>query len=398
MPESRFTFVAPCHFGLEAVVKRELQGMGMEVTGTKDGRVFFTAADGPAALVRANIGLRSAERVLLEVARFRACDWDALFEGIRAVAWEDLIPKDARFWVTKAVSVRSKLFAPSTIQSIVKKAMVARLQMKYHLEHFPEDGVSMPLRVFILEDEVSVCLDTTGESLHKRGYRKNNVTAPIAENLAAALVMLTPWRADRILVDPFCGSGTFLIEAAMMAAHIAPGIHRGFTAEQWKHLVSESCWKDARREAYAAIRTDVETDLQGYDIDPQALEVARTAAEEAGVEDLVHFQVRDVADLSHRKKYGFLITNPPYGERLGAEDRETLYRLYRTLGERYRALEDWSMYVITSYPDAEKAIGRKADKNRKLYNGMIETRFYQYYGAKPPARNRAENGEGRQHA
>ena len=374
---------APCHFGVEAVVKRELQSLGYEVTGTRDGRVDFRAD--PAGIVRADISLRTPERVLLRVGRFRAQTWDELFEGVKALPWEEYIPRDAKFWVTKAVSVRSRLFSPSDMQRIVKKAMVDRLALKYGLTHFPETGEAWPVRVFILNDEVDVCLDTTGDSLHKRGYRKNNVVAPVAENLAAALIMLTPWRADRILVDPFCGSGTFVIEAAMMAANIAPGIHRSFTAEKWENLLPERLWKEARKEAYAAIDTDVTADLQGYDKDPAAIDVARLAAEEAGVDELVHFQVRDVEDLSHRKKYGFIITNPPYGMRIGGDDDKALAELYRTLGERYRDLDDWSMFVLSAYPGTEKAIG-KSDKNRKIYNGMIETRFYQYFGAKPPAR------------
>ncbi len=381
--------VAPCHFGLEAVVKRELQSLGFSVLGTTDGRVVF--AGDAAGIVRANIRLRSAERVLLRVGHLRVRTPDELFEAAQELPWEEYLPKDASFPVVKAVGIRSKLFAPQMIQRTVQKAAVLRMSRHYGMDHFPMDGASYPIRVFIMNDEADICLDTTGESLHKRGYRKSNVMAPIAENLAAALIQLTPWRADRILVDPFCGSGTFLIEAALMAANIAPGIHRSFTAEQWADLIPASCWKETRKEAYAAIDPDAETDLQGYDIDPQAIEVAKIAAREAGVEELVHFQVRDVADLSHRKKYGFLITNPPYGERIGAEDEKALFDLYRVLGERYRALDDWSMYLITSYPDAERAIGRKADKNRKLYNGMIETRYYQYFGAKPPRRSEHES-------
>ncbi len=381
-----YDLVAPCHFGLEAVVKRELQALGFPVTQTRDGRVFFQADE--AGIVRANIHVRTAERILLQVGTVTAKTWDELFEGTRSLPWEDYLPKNAKFWVTKATSVRSALFSPSDIQRIVKKAMVERMKQRYHLERFPEDGAEYPLRVFLINDEASICLDTTGVSLHKRGYRKAQVAAPIAENLAAALLMLTPWQPDRILVDPFCGSGTFLIEAALIAAGIAPGIHRSFTAQQWENLTPAALWKEAHREAYAAIRPDPATDLQGYDIDPQAIETAKAAAREAGVEELVHFQTRDVSQLSHRKKYGFLVTNPPYGERIGSG--EDLFSLYRTLGERYAALDSWSMYVITSYPDAEKAIGKKADKNRKLYNGMIETRFYQYYGAKPPKRPREQ--------
>ncbi len=380
-----FDLVAPCHFGLEAVLKRELTDLGFTVTETMDGRVSF--AGDAAAVVTANISLRSAERILLRVGRFTARSWDELFESVRALPWDDLLPKNARFWVTKASSVRSKLFSTSDIQSIAKKAIVERMKMRHHIDHFPEDGAAWPVRIFLINDEVNVCLDTTGDSLHKRGYRKTGVTAPIAENLAAALLMLTPWRSDRILVDPFCGSGTFIIEAALMTANIAPGIHRPFLAEQWGELIPASLWKEARREAYSRIDPAVTTDLQGYDIDPQAIEVAKHSAREAGVEELVHFQVRDIADLHHRKKYGFLVTNPPYGERLATADRDQLTALYRTLGERYFSLDNWSMFVITSFTDAERAIGRKADKNRKIYNGMIETRYLQYFGARPKKRN-----------
>ncbi|MCR5654735.1 MAG: class I SAM-dependent RNA methyltransferase [Lachnospiraceae bacterium] len=381
--------IVPCHFGLEAVLKREILDLGYEISKVEDGRVTFLGdAD---AVARANIWLRSAERVLIKVGEFEATTFDELFEGTKALPWEEYIPKDGRFWVTKAASVKSKLFSPSDIQSIMKKAMVSRLGRVYDVSWFEESGEDYPVRVFLYKDVVTIGLDTTGESLHKRGYRKLTAKAPIAENMAAALIGLTPWRKDRILVDPFCGSGTFPIEAALMAANMAPGMRREFRAMKWGHIVSGKIWKDNIEEAKEAVEMPSETDIQGYDIDPQMVEIARANAKMAGVDHLIHFQTRSVEQLAHRKKYGFLITNPPYGERLG--DEREIERLYAILGERYRTLDSWSMYVITSYEKAQQAIGAKADKNRKLYNGMLKTYFYQYMGPKPPKRNTSDQRE-----
>jgi len=372
-------YIVPCHFGLEAVLKRELTDLGLAITSVEDGRVTF--AGDLSALCRANVFLRSAERVLIKIGSFHAQTFEELFQGTRALPWENYIPKDGRFWVAKAASVKSKLFSPSDIQSVMKKAMVERMKSVYHVEWFTESGASFPVRVFIKKDEVTVGLDTSGESLHKRGYRKLVAKAPIAENLAAALLMLTPWRGDRILVDPFCGSGTIPIEAAMMAAHVAPGKNRSFLAGEWTNFVPHKSWQEAREEAADLEDFSVQTQIQGYDLDEEMVSIARANARLAGVEGLIHFQQRDVAQLSHAKKYGFILTNPPYGERL--EEKENLQALYRTLGERYFALDSWSLYVITAYEQAESAIGRKADKNRKLYNGMMKTYFYQYMGPKP---------------
>lgn len=374
----------PCHFGLEAVLKREIMDLGLEIVEVEDGRVTF--AGDRQALCRANIFLRSAQRVLIKIGNFHAETFEELFQGTKALPWEAYIPKDGKFWVAKAASVKSKLFSPSDIQSIMKKAMVERMKGVYHTDWFSETGADYPVRVFIKKDEVTVGLDTSGESLHKRGYRKLTAKAPIAENLAAALLLLTPWKKDRILVDPFCGSGTIPIEAAMMAAGIAPGKTRSFTAQAWEHVVPARLWQQTREEALARENLDIETQIQGYDVDDEMVSIARANAKLAGVEHLVHFQRRDVDQLSHAKKYGFILTNPPYGERL--EDKENLFALYRTLGERYRALDSWSMYVITSYEQAQEAIGKKADKNRKLYNGMIKTYFYQYMGPKPTGSKR----------
>ena len=373
-------WIAPCHFGLESVLKREIQDLGYEISQVEDGRVtFYGEAD---AACRANIFLRTAERVLLKVGSFKAVTFDELFEKTKALPWEAYIPKDGKFWVAKASSVKSKLFSPSDIQSIMKKAMVERLKSKYRIQWFQEDGASYPLRVFLMKDIVTIGIDTSGDSLHKRGYRPAAGKAPISETLAAALIMLTPWRKDRILVDPFCGSGTFPIEAAMMAADMAPGMNRHFLAESWEHLIPKECWEDAREEARERVNLDIETDIQGFDIDAAAIKAARANAKMAGVDKLIHFQQRPVSELRHSKPFGFIVTNPPYGERI--EEKENLPALYREIGESYKRLDRWSMYLITAYDKAENDIGRKADKNRKIYNGMMKTYYYQFLGPRPP--------------
>ncbi len=377
--------IVPCHFGLETILKREIIDLGYDISKVEDGRVTFHGDED--AVCRANIFLRSAERILIKVGSFHAETFDDLFEGTKALPWEAFIPADGKFWVTKAASVKSKLFSPSDIQSIMKKAMVERMKEHYGISWFKESGESFPVRAFLYKDEVTVGLDTTGESLHKRGYRKLTAKAPIAENLAAALIMLTPWNKDRILLDPFCGSGTFPIEAAMMAANIAPGMNRDFRAFDWKHLILPKMWYDCLDEARDSVDMTVDTDIQGYDIDPEMVRISRENARLAGVEKLIHFQARPMEQLSHSKKYGFIITNPPYGERI--EEKKNLPALYRMLGEKYQSLDSWSMFLITSYENAQKDIGRKADKNRKLYNGMLKTYFYQYLGPKPPKRDKA---------
>ena len=379
--------IAPCHFGLEAVLKQEIYDLGYEITRVEDGRVCF--AGDAEAICRANIFLRTAERVLLKAGSFHAETFEELFQETKKIPWEQYLPRDGKFWVAKASSVKSKLFSPSDIQSIMKKAMVERMEEVYHLDWFAENGSAYPVRVFLLKDEVTVALDTTGLSLHKRGYRTMTSKAPITETLAAALIMLTPWRAERILVDPFCGSGTFPIEAAMMAAHMAPGKNRSFLAEGWTNLIPSLLWRDIREEAEEMVDLSVETDIQGYDVDGEVIKAARDNAKRAGVDSLIHFQQRPVSALSHPKKYGFLITNPPYGERLS--EKEALPALYRELGERFSALDSWSAYVITSYENAERDMGRKADKNRKIYNGMLKTYYYQFLGPKPPRRKMTRN-------
>ena len=323
----RYELIAPCHFGLEAVLKKEVVDLGYEVTEVENGRVTFIGD--AEAICRANIFLRTAERVLLKVGSFKAVTFDELFEATRAIPWEKYLPKDGKCWVKKASSISSKLFSPSDIQRIMKKAIARHMQEYYDLDRMPETGNEYPLRVFFYKDQVTVGIDTSGESLHKRGYRQMTSKAPITETLAAALILLTPWKADRILVDPFCGSGTFPIEAAMIAANMAPGMNRSFLSESWTNLIP--------------------------------------------------------------KKYGFIITNPPYGERI--EEKKNLPALYKTIGERFKALDSWSMYLITAYEDAERYIGRKADKNRKIYNGMMKTYYYQFMGPKPPRRKTGDQVE-----
>ena len=377
-----YELIAPCHFGLEAVLKKEILDLGYEISQVEDGKVTFLGD--AEAICRANIFLRTTERILLKVGSFKAVTFEELFQGTKALPWEEYIPQDGRFGVKKANSIKSKLFSPSDIQSIMKKAMVERMKQGHGVSVIPETGADYPVRVSLYKDIVTVALDTTGESLHKRGYRKLTSKAPIEETLAAALIMLTPWNKDRILVDPFCGSGTFPIEAAMMAANMAPGMNRSFLSEDWKQIIPRKCWYEAMDEAQEMVDDTVSVDIQGYDLDPEVIKAARANAELAGVAHMIHFQQRPVAELSHPKKYGFLITNPPYGERI--EDKKNLPALYTQIGERFKALDSWSAFIITSYEDVEKYMGRKADKNRKIYNGMMKTYFYQFLGSKPPRR------------
>ena len=379
--------VAPCHFGMEAVLKREILDLGYEISQVEDGRVTFLGD--LEAVAYANVFLRTTERILIKVGKIHAETFDELFEGTKALPWEDFIPEDGKFWVAKANSIKSKLFSPSDIQSIMKKAMVERLKTVYHRERFEETGAEYPIRISILKDEVLIGLVTSGVSLHKRGYRQMTAPAPITETLASALILFTPWKKDRILVDPFCGSGTFPIEAAMLAANMAPGMKRHFLAEKWENLIPIRHFQDAKEEAADLVDLSVETDIQGYDIDGEIIKAARANAKMAGVDHLIHFQQRPVSELSHPKKYGFVITNPPYGERL--EEKKNLPALYKEMGDAFRRLDSWSEYVITAYEEAEKYIGRKADKNRKIYNGMMKTYFYQFLGPRPPKRKQEEN-------
>lgn len=377
-----YEFISPCHFGMEAVLKREIYDLGYDIVKVEDGRVTF---EGDAeAICRANINLRTTERVLLKAGGFHAETFDELFEAVKALPWEKYLPVDAKFWVAKASSVKSKLFSPSDIQSIVKKAIVEHLKDYYDVGWFEESGAAYPLRVFLNKDEVTIGIDTSGDSLHKRGYRVLSSKAPITETLAAAMILLSPWKGDRILVDPFCGSGTIPIEAAMIAANIAPGMNRTFSAQNWTNLIEPQLWEDCFAEAREMVDLTVDTDIQGYDIDGDIIKVARDNARRAGVDHLIHFQQRPVSNLNHPKKYGFIITNPPYGERL--EEKSALPALYQEIGQAFGRLDCWSEYLISSYEDTERYIGKKADKKRKIYNGMLRTTLYQYIGPKPPKR------------
>ena len=377
---NEYELFAPCHFGLESVLKREIMNLGYEITEVVDGRVSFKGD--ALAIARCNVFLRTTERVMLKVGSFKAVTFDELFEKIKVLPWENFIPKDGKFWVKKASSIKSKLFSPSDIQSIVKKAIVDRLSGKYNILRFPEDGSEYPIRITILKDEVTVGLDTSGESLHKRGYRKLTVKAPITETLAAALISLTPWKKDRILIDPFCGSGTIPIEAAMIGLGIAPGMRREFQAMSWDNILPKTLFTQAKREAENLIDRNTKLSIQGYDLDSSALDAARGNLALAGLEGNIHFQQRDMRNISSAKKYGFIITNPPYGERL--EEKAAMPQLYKEMGEAFARLDEWSYYIITGFEDAPKYFGRKPDKNRKIYNGMMKTYFYSYQGAKPP--------------
>lgn len=379
----RFEYIVPCHFGLESVLKREIQNLGYEIVEVEDGRVTFAGDE--MAIARANIFLRTTERVMIKCGAFKAETFEELYEGIKNIPWERYFPRNARFWVTKATTNRSKLFATTSIQSIAKKAMVERMSQTYHVNRFAEDGEDYPVRIFIKKDIVTVGLDTSGVSLHKRGYRTLVGKAPISETLASALLMLTPWHADRPLIDPFCGSGTFPIEAAMIGANIAPGMNREFQAQKWLKLLSEKQWANAFDEARSLVKDVPEMHINGYDLDPEIVKCATQNARAAGVDKYIHFQAKDVKDLSSPKSYGFVVTNPPYGERL--EEKEALPALYTTIGKSFANLDKWSMYLITSYEDTEQYIGRKADKNRKIYNGMIKAYFYQFMGPRPPKKN-----------
>ncbi len=377
---SRYEFIAPCHFGLESVLKREITDLGYEIVQAEDGRITFAGDE--TAFCRGNIFLRTTERILLKVGKFKAETFEELFENTKEIPWENYIPPNGKFWVAKATSIKSKLFSPSDIQSIMKKAIVERLKKVYKMDWFPEDGNEYPIRVTFMKDEITIGIDTSGESLHRRGYRKLTSKAPITETLAAALIMLTPWKRDRILIDPFCGSGTIPIEAAMIGANIAPGMNRSFLSENWTELIPKKAWYQAIEEANDVMLHDIDMSIQGYDMDGEIIKAARQNAALAEVDQYIHFQQRPVKDLSHSKKYGFIITNPPYGERL--EEKASLPSLYKEIGQAFNGLDSWSYFIITSYEDAQKYIGRKADKNRKIYNGMLKTYFYQYMGPRPP--------------
>ena len=378
-----YTLVAPCFFGVEKMLAREIKNLGYEIIKTEDGRVTYKTDE--YGIAKSNMYLRCAERVHLKVAEFEARNFDELFEETKRINWAKYIPFGAQFPISKASSIKSKLYSTPDIQSIVKKAVVESLKKSY-LETglLKEDKEKYPIYVFIHKDKVTLTIDTSGTALHKRGYRERANKAPIRETLAAAIMELVPWRPGRTLVDPMCGSGTLLIEAAMKGINMAPGMNREFISEKWRTM-DKKIWWDVRREAYAQMNEEVDFKIYGYDIDEEALEIARENAEIAGVADYIEFRYGDATEFTSDEEYGFIVTNPPYGERL--EDTDTVKMLYKKLGYAFRKLKNWSYYIITSYEYFENEFGQEATKRRKLYNGMLKSNLYQYIGPKPPKNN-----------
>lgn len=375
---SKIDLIATTTFGLEAVVKREIQSLGFENIKTFDGRVEFTGDE--RAIVKSNLWLRCAGRVWVKVGEFTADTFDSLFEQTKALPWGDWIPEDGKFTVV-GKSVKSKLFSVPDCQAIVKKAVVEKMKTKYDVDWFDETGAEYTIQVGILKDVVTLAIDTSGSGLHKRGYRENAMIAPLKETLASAMVQLSFWRKDRILLDPFCGSGTIPIEAAMLARNIAPGLGRKFASEGWERI-DPKIWKEERKAAYQAIDYDIVPELYGSDIDEDAIKIAEENAVKAGVDDCITFEVKSCKDIVLPGDYGVLITNPPYGERIG--ELKEVEDLYRALGAIMKGNPTWSTYLITSMEYFETLFGRKADKKRKLFNGRIKTDYYQFEGPRPP--------------
>ena len=376
---SKIELVAPCNFAVEAVLSREIKNLGYEISKVEDGRVSFIADE--EGICRSNLWLRTAERILVKVGEFEAFSFEELFEKTKRLQWHNFIPEDAEFPVAKASSIKSKLFSTSDIQAIVKKAVVESLKAKYRTEWFKETGEKYPIHVFLNKDRVALYIDTSGTALHKRGYRELSLSAPIKETLAATMVLLTPWKEERALIDPFCGSGTIAIEAAMIGLNMAPGLNRSFVSDNWR-WITKGLWDKSKEEARVLVRKDAELNIQGYDIDENALVIARNNARMAGLDGRIHFQKRDMKELSSKDHYGFIVTNPPYGERMS--DQKGVEGLYKEMGKVFAKLDTWSFYIITSHEEFERFFGRKADKKRKLYNGMMKTDLYQFFGPKPP--------------
>ena len=382
--EKGYTLISPCFFGMEKMLANEIKNLGFEIVKTEDGRVTYKTDE--YGIAKANMWLRCAERVHLKIAEFEAKSFDELFEGTKRINWAKYIPYGAQFPITKASSIKSKLHSIPDIQSIVKKAVVESLKKSYmETGLIKEDKEKYPIYVFIHKDKVTISIDTTGDALHKRGYREKANKAPIRETLAAGLIYLTPWKAGRVLVDPMCGSGTILIEAAMIGINMAPGLNREFISEKWRTL-DKKIWWDVRKDAFNKIDNESKFKIYGYDIDEESIDIARENAEIAGVDEYIEFNVGDATQFKSEDEFGFIITNPPYGERL--EDKDSVKQLYKELGYAFRKLKNWSYYLITSYEDFEYEFGQKADKKRKLYNGMLKTNFFQYPGPKPPRNNK----------
>lgn len=377
---SRIELIATAAFGLESVVARELEALGYGDLTVENGRVTFRADE--AAIARTNIWLRSADRVLVKVGAFEATTFDELFEETRELPWPKWIPVDGAFPVS-GKSVRSGLFSVPDCQSIVKKAVVESLKGAYRRDWFEETGPKYQIEVSLLKDVATLTIDTSGPGLHKRGYRKLTSGAPLKETLAAALIQLSRWHPERALIDPFCGSGTIPIEAALIGLNMAPGLRREFSAEAWP-LIPAKVWKTAREEAGDLVRQDADLHILGSDLDEEVLSLARYHAREAGVAERIHLQRLPAAEVRSRHKYGYLICNPPYGERLG--ERPEVEELYREMGRAFKALDTWSLYVLTAHPDFERLFGRRADRKRKLYNGRLECTYHQFFGPRPPRR------------
>ncbi|CCU79216.1 FIG001721: Predicted N6-adenine-specific DNA methylase [Halanaerobium saccharolyticum subsp. saccharolyticum DSM 6643] len=375
----KIELMATSTFGMEALVKKEINDLGYEITEVKNGRITFIGD--LQAIARANLWLRTAERVLVKIGDFEARDFDQLYDGVKDLNWSQWLPENAEFPVS-AKSISSKLNSVPTCQSVTKKAIVDSMKEDYGTDWFDEDGPLYPIELALYKDRAILTIDSSGTGLHKRGYRELSVTAPIQETIAAGMVYLSRWDQDRILIDPFCGSGTILIEAAMMAKNQAPGLKRKFNSEKWP-IFDDFEWPRARVEAKKAKKINVEPRLiMGYDYDPEVISIARYHAQQAGVDDIIHFQEQEFKDFSTNRKYGYIITNPPYGERMG--EKEEVEELYKLMGEKFLELETWSYYIITSHSKFEKIFGKEASKRRKLYNGGVETQYYQYYGPWPP--------------
>ncbi|MEW9094310.1 MAG: class I SAM-dependent RNA methyltransferase [Clostridiaceae bacterium] len=371
-----YTLIATSTFGLEKVVADELKELGYDDLTIENGKVTFEGDE--MDIVTCNMWLRTADRVLIKMAEFKAESFEELFQGTLAVNWGDIIPITG-FMHVVGKAVKSKLYSVPDCQSIVKKAVVEAMKRKYRRDLFPEDGATYKIEVAILKDIVTLTLDTTGPGLHKRGYRELAGEAPMKETLAAALVLLSKWEPSRMLADPFCGSGTIAIEAAMIGKNIAPGLNRSFVSEQWE-IISQDLWEDIRKHARNSINNK-EFRIMASDFNGRVLKTAMENAKKAGVGDCIAFQKMDMRELSSKKKYGFIITNPPYGERIG--ELKEVERLYKAMGEVFEKLQDWSYFVITSHNEFEKLFGKKSDKNRKLYNGRLKCYYYQYFGLEP---------------
>ncbi len=375
---AKLTLVATATFGLEAIVKREIISLGYKILKSEDARITFLGDE--RAVCRCNLWLRCADRLLIQLGEFKALSFEELFQQTKALPWEEWIPMDGEIIVT-GTSVKSQLHSVPDCQKIVKKAIVERLKETYQVEWFPETGAKYTVKVRLLKDQASITLDTSGIGLHKRGYRVSDVEAPIKETLASALIQLSFWKPCRLLVDPLCGSGTIPIEAAMLGRNIAPGLSRNFAAEEWEAIPKE-LWKEERKKAFEAIDYDADVRIIGSDISKAAIKASKQNAIGAGVEDCISFHVSPVSNLKANEKYGILITNPPYGERIGKKNQ--IYRIYDDIRKFYLENPTWSIYLVTSDKEFEKYFLEKpADRRRKLYNGRIEICYYQYYGDKP---------------